>query len=96
MLGERGGELAHTLSVAELPAHTHAVKAASKATGGSATPSGNVLGGGNNVYGRTGSEATLHPQTVQSLGGSQPHLNTQPFLTLNFCIALQGIFPSPT
>jgi microcystin-dependent protein len=74
----------------------HAVNAASKATGGSASPSGNVLGGGNNVYGRTGGDTTLHPGTLQNVGGSQPHLNDQPFLTINFCIALQGIFPSPT
>ncbi len=96
VLGERGGELAHTLSVDELPAHRHAVNAASAATGGSASPSGNVLGGANNVYGRTGADTTLHPGTVQNTGGSQPHPNTQPFLTISFCIALQGIFPSPT
>ncbi len=96
VLGERGGELAHTLSVAELPAHRHAVNAASAATGGSASPSGNVLGGANNVYGRTAADTTLHPGTVQNTGGSQPHTNTQPFLTISFCIALQGIFPSPT
>jgi microcystin-dependent protein len=96
VLGESGGAHSHTLSVAELPDHVHAVNAASKATGGSASPSGNVLGGGNNVYARTGGDTTLHPGTVQSVGGSQAHLNAQPFLTLNFCIALQGIFPSPT
>ena len=96
VLGERGGEQAHTLSVAELPAHRHVVNAASAASGGSASPSGNVLGGANNVYGRTGADTTLHPGTVQSAGGSQAHNNTQPFLTISFCIALQGIFPSPT
>lgn len=95
-LGERGGELAHTLTIAELPEHRHAVNAATQGTGGSASPSGKVLGGGNNVYARTGAETTLHPQTVQNVGGSQAHLNTQPFLTISFCIALQGIFPSPT
>jgi microcystin-dependent protein len=96
VLGERGGEPAHTLSVAELPEHTHAVNASTAATGGSASPSGRVLGGGNNVYGRSGAETTLNPQTVQNVGGSQPHSNAQPFLTISFCIALQGIFPSPT
>jgi microcystin-dependent protein len=96
VLGERGGEQTHTLSVAELPTHRHVVNAATAATGGSASPSGKVLGGGNNVYGRTGADTTLHPGTVQSVGGSQAHENTQPFLTISFCIALQGIFPSPT
>jgi microcystin-dependent protein len=38
----------------------------------------------------------MHPSSVTNVGGSQAHLNMQPFLTLNFCIALQGIFPSPT
>ena len=95
-LGERGGEVSHTLSVSELPVHTHPVNAATRATGGPATPSGNVLGGGNNVYARSGATTVLHPNTVQSVGGSQPHPNTQPFLTISFCIALQGIFPSST
>lgn len=96
VLGDRGGEYAHTLSVQELPAHVHAVNAATSATDGHASPSGNVLGGGNNVYGRTGADTGLHPQTVQTVGGTQPHSNTQPFLTISFCIALQGIFPSAT
>jgi microcystin-dependent protein len=96
VLGERGGELSHTLSVAELPAHRHAVKASTSSTNGSASPSGKVLGGANNAYSRTGTDTALHPGTVQSVGGNQAHLNTQPFLTISFCIALQGIFPSPT
>jgi len=96
-LGERGGEQAHTLSSAEGPQHTHAVAASTSATGGSATPNGNYLGGGNNVYLAPGGGTltTMRPDTVTNMGGSQAHLNMQPFLTLNFCIALQGIFPSP-
>jgi microcystin-dependent protein len=93
-LGERGGEQAHTLSIAELPTHTHGVNASSSATGGVSTPNGNYLGGGNNVYSAGGTSTTLQPDTVTSTGGSQPHLNMQPFLVLSFCIALQGIFPS--
>jgi microcystin-dependent protein len=93
-LGEVGGEQAHTLSVAELPTHTHLVNASSSATGGSATANGNVLGGGNNVYRDSGPLTTLNPGTITNVGGSQAHLNMQPFLTLTFCIALQGIFPS--
>lgn len=96
VLGEQGGEVAHTLSLAELPDHTHVVNASTKATGGSASPNGNVLGGGNNVYSRSPADTTLNPGTVQNVGGGQAHPNTQPFLTLTFCIALQGIFPSPT
>lgn len=95
-LGERAGEYSHTITVAELPSHVHAVNASARATGGSASPSGKVLGAGNNVYGRTAANTTLHPNTIQNVGGSQAHTNTQPFLTLSFCIALQGIFPSAT
>lgn len=95
-LGERGGEQAHTLSIAELPTHTHVVKASSSATGGVSAPSNNYLSGANNAYSGGGSLTSLHPGTVTNVGGSQAHLNMQPFLTLSFCIALQGIFPSPT
>ena len=95
-LGEKGGEQAHTLSIAELPTHTHVVAASSSATGGNANPTGRFLGGGNNVYHSPVSLTSLHPGTAANTGGSQAHLNMQPFLTLSFCIALQGIFPSPT
>jgi len=92
-LGERGGEQAHTLSSAELPAHTHA-PGASAADGATPVPAGGVLAAANNLYGPTGAIAPLNAGTVTSVGGSQAHLNMQPFLTINFCIALQGIFPS--
>jgi len=95
-LGDRGGEQAHTLTISELPAHTHVVNAASSATGGVATPNGNFLSGANNAYADGGSLVAMHPDTVTNVGGSQAHLNMQPFLTLSFCIALQGIFPSQT
>jgi microcystin-dependent protein len=96
-LGERGGEQAHTLSLAEAPRHSHSVAASTSATGGTASPNGNFLGGGNNVYAslNAGAPTTLRPDAITSLGGSQPHLNMQPYLVLSFCIALQGIFPSP-
>ena len=95
-LGERGGEQAHTLSIAEIPTHTHMVAASSAATGGTATPNGSYLGGANNAYRSPGGSTTsLSPGTVANVGGSQAHLNMQPFLSISFCIALQGIFPSP-
>jgi microcystin-dependent protein len=49
-----------------------------------------------NIYGTGGASTTLNPATIGNTGGNQPHENMQPYLTLNFCIALQGIFPSPT
>ena len=97
-LGERAGEQAHTLSVSELPTHTHVARGASAATGGSALPTLRVLGGANNVYASPATSpplTSLSSGTVTSAGGSQAHLNMQPFLTVSFCIALQGIFPSP-
>jgi microcystin-dependent protein len=94
-LGERAGEQAHTLSIAELPTHTHVLNA----TGGNGTvgtAAGNVFAKAlSAAYGNPADLVAMSPDVVTSVGGSQAHLNMQPFLTLSFCIALQGIFPSP-
>jgi len=100
-LGEKGGEQAHTISISELPTHTHALNAskqladqATLVTPPANTP--NILAAVTGAqYASVSSLTTLTPDTVTSIGGSQAHLNMQPFLTLTFCIALQGIFPSP-
>jgi microcystin-dependent protein len=95
-LGERGGEQAHTLSIAELPTHTHVLQATQAA--GQNTPSNTTVLAKSNpqaVYGGATNLAAMDPASVTNTGGSQAHLNMQPFLTLSFCIALQGIFPSP-
>jgi microcystin-dependent protein len=93
-LGERGGEQAHTLSIAELPTHTHVFKA-SQANADTPVPANNYFGSSNNLYAAAANLTTLNLGTISTVGGSQAHLNMQPFLTLSFCIALQGIFPSP-
>jgi microcystin-dependent protein len=98
-LGERGGEQAHTLSIAEAPTHTHTVSATTiPATTNSPGPT--VLTAQStsaNLYASAAQNlVAMSPQMVANVGGSQAHLNMEPFLTLNFCIALQGIFPSPT
>jgi microcystin-dependent protein len=95
-LGEKGGEQAHTLSIAEVPTHTHSLNATS-ATGTALIPAGNLLATGNlpAYLSPDANLAPMSPSTVTNVGGSQAHLNMQPFLTLSFCIALQGIFPSP-
>lgn len=94
-LGERGGEQAHTLSIAELPTHQHVVNV-SNATATSSDPAGQILGrAAADVYGAGTNLGAMSASSVANTGGSQAHLNMQPFLTLNFVIALQGIFPSP-
>ncbi|HEY0144234.1 MAG TPA: tail fiber protein [Thermoanaerobaculia bacterium] len=97
-LGERGGEQAHTLSIAELPTHTHVLSASS--TDGNAPvpfgPASNILARNpSQLYNLPTNLVAMNTGTVTNTGGSQAHLNMQPFLTLSFCIALQGIFPSP-
>ena len=96
-LGERSGEQAHTLSIAELPTHTHVASGTSTSTdpNGTNIPTGNLLATGSEIYAAPSNLVALGPSTVGNVGGSQAHLNMQPFLTLNLCIALQGIFPSP-
>lgn len=96
-LGERGGEQAHTLSITELPQHAHVLSASNNTSGATNNP-GNALftDSPSQLYGPATNLTTLTPATVTNTGGAQAHLNMQPFLTLSFCIALQGIFPSAT
>jgi microcystin-dependent protein len=95
-LGERGGEQAHTLTQSEMPAHTHILNA-SKTDGNSSSPTNNVLARevGNVYRPPNAGLIAMNPAIIGNAGGSQAHLNMQPFLTLSWCIALQGIFPSP-
>jgi microcystin-dependent protein len=93
--GERGGEDAHTLSEGEMAAHTHFVNVSSASTGGNSVPTGRFLGSANNMYHQASNLTPINPLTVGKAGGGQAHPNDQPYLALNFCIAMVGIFPSP-
>jgi microcystin-dependent protein len=95
-LGERAGEEAHTITIQEMAQHVHFAQGTSTSTGTTAVPTGAVFAGANNVYTSAANLTSLLPASISSIGGSQPHENRQPFLVLNFCIALQGIFPSQT
>ncbi|MGH9277495.1 MAG: phage tail protein [Acidimicrobiales bacterium] len=93
-LGERAGEQAHTVTMSELPTHIHAVNASSS-PGNDPNPSGKILASPlNQTYRPAAAPVAMEASSITNVGGSQAHLNMQPFLTLNFCIALQGIFPS--
>jgi len=94
-LGERGGEQAHTLSISEMPTHVHSLNGTSS-TGTLVIAAGNLLGTSpSQMYQAPDNNLTpMNPASIANVGGSQAHLNMQPFLVLNFCIALQGIFPS--
>jgi microcystin-dependent protein len=95
-LGETGGEQAVTLLTTEMPSHTHTAQGVSP--GGSAVPGGNTWGaalkGHGNLYAASGANnVNMAPQALAVAGGSLPHNNMPPYLTLTFVIALQGIFP---
>ena len=98
-IGQTGGEESHTITMAELPTHKHTLINTNQAVDTNIPAAGTSTLGNtapNQVYNSSGQNlVAMNPASVSNIGGSQPHLNMQPFLALNFCIALQGIFPSP-
>jgi microcystin-dependent protein len=97
-LGERAGEQAHTLSSSEAPTHTHQVNASNSNANANAASAGILAVSQGTIYLNPNQTSpnltTLNTNTVGNVGGSQAHVNMQPYLTLTFMIALQGIFPS--
>jgi microcystin-dependent protein len=104
-LGERGGSTSVTLTTQQMPAHTH-LPSAKNITGNANVPSSSVVlaqavavqQDGSTVpvslYSSTSTDLQLSPAAISNTGGSQAHNNMEPYLVLNFIIALQGIFPS--
>jgi len=92
-LGQSGGEENHTLIQSEMPTHTHGGKGSSNAAD-QQTPTGSLWAvTPSNAY-SSNLNGSMSAAAVGPVGGNQPHLNLSPYTTLNFCIALQGIFPS--
>jgi microcystin-dependent protein len=92
-LGEIGGAENHTLIAPEMSEHTHTFSASS-AVPNQGTPAGNMWANNSGAYSSAPPDSSMNPASISSAGGNQPHTNVQPYLVLNFIIALQGIFPS--
>ncbi|MCL4836880.1 MAG: tail fiber protein [Thermoanaerobaculia bacterium] len=97
ILAETGGAEEITLTVQQIPAHSHPLLATT-AGGTSATPVGNLLAESVaiNPYLEDAANSSMNPAAISSVGGSQPHTNFQPYLCVDFIISLFGIFPSPS
>jgi microcystin-dependent protein len=92
-LGETAGAEAVTVNIQQLPTHLHTFSGSS-ANANIPTSGNSVFGTSNNMYAAATNLVPLRSDTVTSIGGNQAHTNMEPYLVLNFCIALQGIFPS--
>lgn len=110
VLGQRVGAQTHTLNISEVPTHLHesnkspavAINTNASSSANSGDPEGRFFAGNSNLPNRFGekfdeglAEQSSDSNSSGSIGGSEAHSNMMPFLTLNYCIALTGIFPSP-
>jgi len=97
VMGEESGQETHTLISTEMPMHNH-LFSTTNVSGALGTPNGNFLAASSDsnvaLYRPTADGSALNPQSIGLAGGNQPHNNMQPYLVINFSIALEGIFPS--
>ncbi len=94
-LGERGGSTTTALSVARMPSHGHGPLKGVEEDATSADPAGKYLAEADeDTYGGSGTSTPMNANTVGAAGGGQAHENRQPYLAINFCICLQGTYPS--
>jgi microcystin-dependent protein len=99
-IAQMAGTEQETLTIQQIPAHTHQALASS--SGQVQSPSGAVLAtatstqAGIRIYNTTPPDVPMHASTISPVGGSQPHYNMQPYLVINFIISLYGIYPQPT
>lgn len=96
VVGEVGGAASVSLLTSEMPAHNHALRAAPTPAAPNPPTSSAALArsNGTGVYTESAALTPMSPVAIGITGGNQPHNNLQPYLTLNFCIALAGVFPS--
>lgn len=94
VIGQMGGTENVTLNISQYPTHSHTVLTSAATTGGSVDPTGKTLGGGQTIYRNATPAASMNNAMLSNDGGSQPHENLQPFLVLNWVIALYGVYPS--
>ena len=96
-LAQSGGVEQVTLTIPQLPSHSHSFQATNNPAD-SPSPQGNMMGvsSNTNVFFNDTPNVTMAPSMLSSVGGNQPHSNIQPFLCVDFIISLYGIFPSPT
>jgi microcystin-dependent protein len=98
-LGETGGSETVSLLESEIPAHSHSMGAQNVPLGTVQTPAGNTFShpASGNLFNKANpAVVAMNDSTLAPAGGDQPHNNMQPYLTLNFCIALQGVYPPRT
>ncbi len=94
VLGEVAGSTSVTVNIQQLPTHMHFMQATNNGAVGDDATNSVFAKAGLNAYSAFSNPVAMGPAAVSSVGGSQPHNNMMPYLVLNFCIALQGIFPS--